>query len=152
MLRRLPTFAAVAFLSFSPLACGNSSPVQSPDQLAMRDKAAVERVLQSGTWKLTSWRPDTELEAMFQSLLMQQLATMTVHFQNGHLLADSPTVHIDRVYAVSDAAGPQFTLVTTDENGVQLKTNAQMSDDGNTIDFRGETSPWRGYGQIRRVQ
>jgi hypothetical protein len=138
-------------LSLAPLACGPSSPPMSPDQLVLRDRAAVDRVLQSSGWKISSWRPDSQLEAMFQELLYQQMQTMTVRFANGHMVADSPTIHVDRAYAVTDAAGPSFTLIATDQNGVSLKTVAAISDDGNRIDFRGETDPWRGQGQLVRA-
>ena len=152
MASRFVRASLAALLLATPLACGGSSSGSAtPDQIATRDKAAVNKVLESGSWKLTSWRPDSQLEAMLQELLNQQFATMTVRFQGGHILADSPSIHVDRVYQVTDAAGPQFTVVATDQNGVQLTTAAQLSEDGNTIDFRGQTDPWRGYGQLRKI-
>jgi hypothetical protein len=152
MLRRIFALAALS-LPLALTACdGSSAPPMTPDQLVLRDRVAVDRVLQGSTWRIASWRPDSQLEAMLQQLLYQQLATMTVRFANGRILADSPTLHVERAYAVTDAAGSQFTLVATDQNGVSLKTVAQLSDDGSRVDFKGETDPWRGTGQLVRAQ
>jgi hypothetical protein len=148
---RSPLCLALA-LCLAPIACGPSSPPMSADQLVVRDRTVVDRQLQTGRWHVASWRPDSQLEAMFQELLYQQMATMTVTFNGGQLLADSPTIHVQRTYSVTDAAGPSFTLVATDQNGVALKSVGQLSDDGNRIDFRGESDPWRGTGQLVRVQ
>jgi hypothetical protein len=137
-------------LVFALGACAPSGPPASPAQLADQSRAAVDTRLQSGPWRLASWRPDDALEPMLASLLAQQYATMTIVFANGRLHADSPTVHIDRAYAVVQATGPQFVVVTTDELGGTLRTSGQFSDDGSALYFRGEIEPWRGNGELRR--
>jgi hypothetical protein len=143
---------AAAGLALGTSACGPSTPTATPDQVAQTDRAAVEAVLQGATWQLVSWRPDEQLEAMFETLLVQQYATMLIHFKDGRLLADSGTMHVNRAYVISNAVGSQFTLVTTDDSGTSLRTNAQIAADGNSVDFRGTSDPWRGEGKLRKTQ
>ena len=75
---------------------------------------------------------------------------MTIRFDGGRLLADSPTIHIHRAYRVTDAVGPVFNLVTTDDAGNALVSACQFGLDGNEILFRGQTEPWIGTGSLRR--
>jgi hypothetical protein len=150
MLSHFPPLSRVFALAAAVAACAPPGPVASPEQLQQQNRASVDARLQTGTWRLVSWRPDDALEAMLTSLLAQQYATMTIRFANGRVLAESPTVHVNRAYSVVDASGPQFVVVTTDDSGVALRTSATFSDDGNTLYFRGETEPWRGNGQLTR--
>jgi hypothetical protein len=131
--------------------CDSSRPAQSATQEQADYRARAASQLESSSWRLASWVPEQPLEPMFQALLAQQLASMTIRFAQGRVHADSPTVHIDRAYQVADASGPQFVVVTTDNSGGTLRTSAQLSDDGATLSFRGETEPWRGSGTLVRV-
>jgi hypothetical protein len=149
--RAASPFAAL-FFALAASGCAASPGPTSPAQLAIQDQTTTDALLQSSAWQLVSWRPDQPLEAMFSQLLNQQFATMSIHFQNGRLHADSPSVHIDRAYQIRDAAGPQFTLIVTDENGVPIQTTAHIATDGQSIDFRGQSDPWLGTGTIRKVQ
>jgi hypothetical protein len=143
----------VSFL-FAPLlavaACGGSSREgRTSLEQAQIDRTAVEGRLR-GTWRLVNYQPEVALDAMTQQLLLSQLQTMQVRFESGRLQADSPTFHISRALQISDVAGSLFKLTATDENGVMLTSSCQLSDDGTTITFRGETEPWRGLGTLKR--
>ncbi len=131
---------------------GDGAGAQSPAQLALqesRDAATVQQRLQ-GQWRLVDYRPEVPLEMMFQALLASQLQTMVVRFENGRLLADSPTIHLNRAFTINNIAGNLFRVVTTDDAGVALQSSCQFSDDGSQIFFRGDTAPWRGNGTLRR--
>ena len=145
---------ALAALAIGGLAAcdSNAPPPASPAQLTQRDVAAIDAALQSSPWQLVSWQPDQPLEAMFQQLLAQQFATMSIRFQSGRLLADSPSLHVARTYQITDAAGPRFTLVALDDNGVPIRSTAEISEDGGTIRFRGLSEPWLGAGVLRKAQ
>ena len=144
----MSTFARLAAASLALAACAPSgTPETAAQQQAdFRQQAAAQ--LEASDWKLGSWQPEQPLEPMLQTLLNQQLATMRVHFGQGRLRADSPTIHIDRAYQVADASGPQVVIVTTDDMGGTLRSTAQFSDDGATLYFHGETEPWRGNGTL----
>jgi hypothetical protein len=150
---RLQSILATALLALAPaLTCGcGASNATSGDPAAQvaRDIATVQQRL-AGHWRLADYRPEVPLEMMFQALLASQLQTMVVRFENGRLLADSPTIHLNRAYTVNNVAGNLFRLVTTDDAGVALQSSCQISEDGMTILFRGDTAPWRGEGVLRR--
>jgi hypothetical protein len=132
------------------IACVDSQPApgRSPAEVQVDYRAQVTSQLEGSTWRLAGWQPEQALESMFQSLLREQLATMTIRFAQGHVHADSLSIHIDRGYQVVDAAGPQFVVVTNDEGGGTLRTTAQFAPDGRSIYFHGETEPWRGNGTL----
>ncbi len=143
---------ALAFtFALAPLACGPAAAPDTPAQQQVDYRAQVAARLEGSTWRLGGWQPEQSLEAMLQSLLAQQLSTMTIRFAQGHVHADSPTIHIDRAYQIVEA-GAQFVVVATDETGGTLRTTAQFSNDGQTIYFHGETEPWRGNGTLVRAQ
>ena len=151
-----PLLARVAWLpvvgAFALGACAPSGPAASPAQQQLDYRARTATQLESTPWRLASWVPEQPLEPMLQALLSQQMASMTIRFAQGRVHADSPTIHIDRAYQVVDASGPQFVIVATDESGGTLRTSAQLSDDGATLSFRGETEPWRGSGTLVRAR
>jgi hypothetical protein len=137
-------------LAIAGAGCTPAAPAESPaQQQADYRKDATSR-LEGSDWRLGSWQPEQPLEPMLQALLTQQLSTMTIHFGQGRVHADSPTIHIDRGYQIVDASGPQIVVVATDEIGGTLRTTAQFSDDGATVYFHGETEPWRGNGTLVR--
>ena len=143
----------VSFL-FAPLlavaACGGSSREgRTPLEQAQIDRTAIEGRLR-GSWRLINYQPEVALDAMTQQLLLAQLQTMQVRFDNGRLQADSPTFHVNRALQVSDVAGNLFKITATDENGVTLTSSCELSEDGSTLTFRGETEPWRGLGTLKR--
>jgi hypothetical protein len=152
---------AVIFVSAIVLAgCGGSSTPPSaigPNgnvtnaATNQADTAAVEARLR-GTWRIAEYRSEVPLEATLQGLLALQLQTMTVRFEGGRVLADSPTIHVNRAFKITDSAGPNFKFVATDESGSQATSACQFSDDNTTILFHSETEPWRGNGSLKRAQ
>lgn len=139
----------VLALAASVVACGSKAPPRSSAEQSQIDARAIQTRL-AGTWRLVDYRPEVALDAMTQALLTSQIQTMSVRFENGQLLADSPTFHIRRSYVIDGAGGNLFKLIATDENGVTLTSSCQISDDGSKVFFHGETEPWRGMGTLSR--
>ena len=144
--------SAATGLALALVACAPPGPPESAAQVQADYRKQASTQLEASDWRLGGWKAEQPLEPMLQALLAQQLATMTVHFGQGRLHADSPTIHIDRAYQVVDAAGPQFVVVVTDDLGGTLRTSARLSDDGATLYFHGETEPWRGNGTLVKAQ
>jgi hypothetical protein len=141
---------ALALTLTCGVGCGASNATSGdPAAQTARDIATVQQRL-AGQWRLAEYRPEVPLEMMFQALLASQIQTMVVRFENGRLLADSPTIHLSRAYTINNVAGNLFRLVATDDAGVALQSSCQISEDGGTILFRGDTAPWRGEGVLRR--
>ena len=132
-------------------ACGGGASARSPADQARLDQATTASRL-AGTWQLVDYRPEVPLDAMTQALLMSQIQTMQIRFDQGRILADSPTIHLSRTFQLSDVAGNLFKIIATDENGVSLTSSAQLSDDGGKLFFHGETEPWRGMGTLVRTR
>ncbi len=147
VLRSAPVVAALMLAS-----CGGSSQSAPPPAAnsAPQDLAGADARLR-GTWRLLDYQPEVPLEPMLQQMLVQQLQTMVVHFEGGHLRADSPTLHIDRPYQILEASPPFFKLSSPDYGGGTLVSSGQFSDDGTRVIFHGETEPWRGTGTLLRV-
>lgn len=129
--------------------CGGPQPASPASTPAQETRTADARL--QGNWRLLDYRPDVPLEATFQLLLSQQLQTMVVRFDGGHLRADSSTIHVDRPYQLVDAAGPYFKLISPDYGGGSLTSSCEMSEDGTRITFHGETEPWIGTGTLVRA-
>jgi len=138
--RRLAVSAAFAL---ALAACGGASGSGPTDPSAV-EMASAQRTLESSAWRIVDWVPEIPLEVN----LLSVLPSVVVRFQNGRLLADSATFHVNRAYRLEDVAGPQFKILTTDENGVTLETLCQFNGDMTQIEFHGETSPWRGIGHL----
>jgi len=147
--RRAPSLVLAAPLLLA--ACGGAPPpLPSAAATTAEDTRAIDARLQ-GNWRLVDYRPDVPLEPMFQLLLAQQVQSMIIHFEAGHLHGDSPTFHIDRAYQVTTAAGPYFKIASPDSGGSIVTTAATMAEDGSSIAFRAETDPWKGSGTLQRV-
>ncbi len=116
----------------------------------MRDNANVASRL-VGQWRLVDFHPDVSLEPALQMLLSQQVRTMVIRFDGSHLYADSPTIHVNRAYQVTYAAGPIFKITSPDYGGGTLVSSGELSDDGNQIVFHGESEPWMGTGTLQRI-
>ncbi|HEY2513510.1 MAG TPA: hypothetical protein VGI39_21730 [Polyangiaceae bacterium] len=140
---------AIASLALALLACGGGTPARTSAEQSQIDARAIQTRI-SGVWKLVDYRPEVPLDAMTQALLSSQIQTMTVRFDNGRLLADSPAFHFIRTFQIVGAGGNLFKLIATDETGVSLTSSCVLSDDGTKISFRGETEPWRGMGTLSR--
>jgi hypothetical protein len=150
----IPTRTGLLFFCMiAATACGGggSDQGQARSQAnAAMETASIDARLRAGPWRLVDYRPDVPLEATLQAMLTMQMQSMVIRFDNGHLLADSPTLHVDRAYQVTGAAGPIFKIVSPDVGGGTVTTSCEISDDGRQIQFRGETEPWIGTGLLRR--
>ena len=142
--------AIVILASAAAPGCGG------PSQPAGTQAEATTQALLSadarlrGDWRLAEYRPEVPLEPMFAGLLAVEKQTMTIHFEAGHARATSPTLQADLPYRIIEAGGPIFKIITT-KDGAGYASTGQFSDDGNKIDFRAETEPWRGNGTLVRV-
>jgi hypothetical protein len=135
--------------STAPSGGGAVGPNGTNAATSQADLGSVEARLR-GNWRIVEYRSEVPLEATLQGLLAMQLQTMVVRFEGGHILADSPTIHVNRAFRITEAAGPDFKLIATDEQGNQALSSCQFSDDNQTILFHSETEPWRGMGSLRR--
>jgi hypothetical protein len=140
---------AIASLALALLACGGGAPARTAAEQSQIDARAIQTRI-NGAWKLVDYRPEVPLDAMTQALLTSQIQTMTVRFDSGRLMADSPTFHFVRTIQIDGAGGNLFKLIATDENGVSLTSSCELSDDGTKLYFHGETEPWRGMGTLSR--
>ena len=142
------TFAIASF-ALALLACGGGTPAPTTAEQSQIDARAIQARI-AGAWRLVDFKPEVPLDAMSQALLASQLQTMTVRFDNGRMMADSPSFHFIRTVQITGAGGNLFKLIATDETGVSLTSSCQLSDDGTKLSFRGETEPWRGMGTLSR--
>ena len=140
---------ALASLALALAACGGGTPARTTAEQSQVDARAIQARI-SGAWKLVDYKPEVPLDPMTQALLSSQIQTMTVRFDNGRLMADSPAFHFTRTFQIAGAGGNMFKLIATDETGVSLTSSCTLSDDGGKIYFRGETEPWRGVGTLSR--
>jgi hypothetical protein len=145
----VPTLSAALLVCACGGGGGSTTPANTQAQGAA-EASSIDARLRAGPWRLVDYRPDVPLEATLQQLLQIQMQTMVIRFDNGHIYADSPTLHIDRPYQVTDAGGPIFKLVSPDIGGGTVTSGCQISDDGREIQFHGESEPWIGRGLLRR--
>jgi hypothetical protein len=86
-----------------------------------------------------------------QALLAQQLHTMVITFDGTTLVGQSPTFNPRRPYAIENATGLQFDLVTPDpQGGGRMRSHCSLSDDGRHMTFEAVTAPWNGSGSLER--
>ena len=144
---RLAPLLALALAAFP--ACTPRREATGADT-AVSDLRADEARLQ-GSWRLVNYSPEEPLEPVFAVLLTAQINTMTIRFENGKMLAQSPSIDLIRNYRIENAAGPRFELVAFDEQNVAYRSSCELAFDGKTVTFRGTTAPWRGVGTLQRI-
>ncbi|MEO6576126.1 MAG: hypothetical protein ABIP89_19890, partial [Polyangiaceae bacterium] len=100
----------ILFLANALSACGGSSassaavgPNGTNAATGQADLAAVEGRLR-GNWRIVDYHSEVPLEATLQGLLALQFQTMVVRFEGGRILADSPTIHFNRAFKITEAA------------------------------------------------
>jgi len=144
-------FTTIALFVFAALSgsCGGAQ--NQPMSAVARDTATIQGRLTSGPWRLADYRPDISLEPMLQAMLAAQLRTMVVRFDGQTLSAQSPTVQVARPYAVENAAGLAFDLVSPDlQGGGSLRSRCELGTDGHHLTFHAQTEPWTGTGILER--
>lgn len=147
MMSRTCSVALAAALTVLGGGCKSAPPV---DPVAAQARAvAVADVRLRGAWVLQGFTPDTALEPMLVPMLQFQFGQMVVKLDGQHAVADSPGLHLERMYRITNVQGDQFELVTFDEQGVSYQVNALFLGD-NDLRFRSTTMPWKGVGTLRR--
>lgn len=138
--------AALA-LTLAPLACAyTGGPPVNYDAVAL---AGADARLQ-GAWKLASFRPERPLEPMMQAFVEFQYDTLAVRFERGRLIAQSPGVHVDRGYRITQAEGDRFKMTSFDEQGVPYDAVCTFVSPY-TLEVTSWTEPWRGVATLRRL-
>ncbi len=148
---RTRALGVLSILAAAAAGCGGGTPPPSAVQTQAHDVHATDALLQQGGWRLVSFQPEVAPDPMFAALLASQVGQLVVHFGQGQMHADSPTLHLTRAYRVIDAAGPSFRLESPDYGGGTLVTSAQLSEDGQHIAFHADTDPFRGSGTLVHV-
>lgn len=146
--RRRSTFVIAAALTVLGAACKTTPPVD-PAAAKVRNVAATDLRLR-GSWMLQTFTPDTPLEPMLAAMLAFQFGQMIVRFDGQRSYADSPGVHVQRGYRITEVEGDQFKLVAFDDQGVSYQVNALFVGDTD-LRFRSTTMPWKGEGHLRRT-
>jgi hypothetical protein len=146
--RRSFSLALAAALAVLGAGCSNGPAATPVDQKA-RAVAAVDVRLR-GAWILQGFTPETALEPMLVPMLQFQFGQMVIKLDGKNMVADSPGLHIERTYQITDAQGDQFQLLTFDEQGVSYPANGIFVGD-NDIRFRSTTTRWKGEGTLQRT-
>jgi hypothetical protein len=149
MLRsRCCSFAVAAALAVLGSGCTNG-PADSPVDYKARAVAAVDVRLR-GAWVLQNFTPETQLEPILVPMLQFQFGQLIVKLDGQRLVADSPGLHVERTYRITDAQGDQFEMVMFDEQGVSYPGTAVFVGD-NDLRFRSNTTRWKGEGTLHRT-
>src|SRR5579872_7501500 len=135
----LVVLAASAFFG----ACGGAqSPQAAPDQAA-----PIERLLTAGPWRLMDYKAIDPLDPVTQAILAAQIRTMVVTFDGTVMHLHSPSLSLDRPYAIKNAAGYGFDMVSPDPGGGGgLWSHCEIAQDGRHMTFMAKTNPWNGNG------
>ena len=133
-------------LALAQTAC--APPAAQPDTATADLGAANAQIV--GSWRLVGYQPDVSLEPTLQGLLALEMQTMTIRFDGRRLLLDSPSIHMNRGYLITRAAGPRFDLVSPDDAGVAIVSSCQFLAPDRVV-FEGKTSPWRGTGTLQKI-
>lgn len=140
----LPASAAGAL----SLGCGGA---RGPGQAdASAEAIASVDARTRGAWLLQSFVPDTPLEPMLQTMLDFQFGRLVIRLDGKRLVAESPGVHVDRAYRISEVKGDQFKLTSLDAQGVPYESTCMFLPDGR-VEIHSTTSPWRGVALVSRA-
>jgi len=142
---------SLALLAAAPMglsACGakDAHSAETDAQVAI---ASVDARLR-GAWVLQSFTPDEPLEPMLKSMLEFQFGRLVVRLDGKRLVADSPGIHVERAYQISEVKGDQFKLTSFDQNGVPYESTCSFQIDGR-LQVHSTTDPWRGMAMVSRA-
>src|SRR5262245_34401802 len=90
-----------------------TGPAADPAEARARAIAAADVRLR-GAWLLQNFTPDTPLEPMLAAMLAFQFGQMVVQLDGRNAVADSPGLHVQRGYRITEVQGDQFQLVVFD--------------------------------------
>lgn len=142
------TFAFVAALAVLGGGC-QPEPAASPADQKARAVAAADVRLR-GAWVLQSFTPETPLEPILVPMLQFQFGQLVVKMDGQRMVADSPGLHVERTYRITDVRGDELDLLTFDEQGVSYPATALFVGDDD-IRFRSITTRWKGEGTLHRT-
>lgn len=148
MLSRRHFSLALASLAVPLSGCKNG-PAADPAAERARAIAAVDVRLR-GAWILQNFTPETQMEPMLAAMLAFQFGQMVIKLDGRNAVADSPGLHVQRGYTITDVQGDQFQIATFDEQGVSYQGSCLFVGD-NDLRFRCITAPWKGSGALRRT-
>jgi hypothetical protein len=134
-------------LAATNLGCASAAPI-APADLAARAVASASAQLK-GSWTLQSFRPDTSLEPMLQTMLNFQFGRLTAVFDGQRMVADSVGIHVDRAYQLSEVQGDEFKMTSFDDQGVPYEAICSFLD--GKLQVHSTTDPWRGYALLTRT-
>ncbi|MFT3764382.1 MAG: hypothetical protein QM820_02510 [Minicystis sp.] len=120
--------------------------VTGPDPVALANADARLH----GAWKLVRFQPERPLDAMSQAFVTFQYNNLTVRFDRGRFVAESPGVHVDRAYRIIEADGDRFKVVSYDEQGVPYDAVGTFVQ-ADTLEINSWTEPWRGVATLTRT-
>jgi hypothetical protein len=126
--------------------CGGSQ-TASRDATKERIEAASARL--QGTWTLVQFQPELALEPMLAQLLAIQIGRLTVRFAGNQAFITGVGVNTQRTYRIDNAEFDWLRLTLIEDSGASYQSFGQFA--GNDLNFRSDTSPWRGQGMLRRT-
>src|SRR5262245_51782536 len=138
----LRTMASALLLALGAAACGGAKEARSPEAEAQAAIASIDTRIR-GAWVLQSFTPDDPLEPMLKAMLEFQFGRLVVRLDGKRLVADSPGIHVERTYQISEAKGDQFKLTSFDAQGVPYESTCMFQMDGKVL-VHSTTDPWRG--------
>jgi hypothetical protein len=137
--------AFLAPLSLALLALAACQQANSADDVAMAHRRVEQRIV--GVWRLTSYVPDQELSPTM--LLALRNDRIAVRFEDGRLRSATSGLELDRPYRLVNVAGDHFTVLVSDDEGIEYESRC-LFDDVGRLHFESVTHPWRGRGTLER--
>ena len=139
------SWIVAGLLSF---AC-SSGPRKEPDNAAAAFQSLEQRL--QGAWRVVSFIPETALLPALRELLAFQYDQLVVRIKKGRVRANSAGVKFDRAYRIEKPLEERFTLIISDEQGLENVCLAKF-DATDQLVFQSLTDPWKGSGVLRRIE
>jgi hypothetical protein len=142
-----PLRSVAAVLALSIAGCSAPAGPSAPDLMA-RAVASVDARL-AGAWRLQGFRPERPLDPMSQAFLQVQFGQLVVRFDRGRMVGESPGVHVDRAYRISEADLMRFKITAYDEQGVPYDAVCTFAQP-DVLEVNSWSEPWRGVATLTR--
>jgi len=141
--------AALGVAAPLELGCSGAKDARSAEADAQAAIASTDTRIR-GAWVLQSFVPEDPLEPMLKAMLEFQFGRLVIRLDGKRLVADSPGVHVERTYQITEAKGDQFKLTTFDAQGVPYESTCMFQMDGR-VQVHSTSDPWRGLAMISRA-
>src|SRR5689334_22945452 len=86
------------------LGCSGGKEARSPEAEAQAAIASVDSRIR-GAWVLQSFVPEEPLEPMLNAMLQFQFGRLVVRLDGKRLVAESPGIHVERTYQITEEIG-----------------------------------------------